>query len=279
MAPAGVGSGASSATIDLMPLRPDPGRMRAVLVVFAIAVSGCIGADDESWKPSDCARGDGPSGNVPPAAFLRGSDEAVASRVAAAFGDPIEGPDLAAERSAYDSARGTWESGGASVVFDGIGEPWVDEGLLREALVILGLDLDALERDEVMDGVGYFQTLEGEVVGWASFSSRTEDPHWWSNTTYTHVELLDLHDLSSARAAISEAEAKFVATEYVGCAQPWRGLDVSHQGTTVDVFAQSQVYGVWFSYPTPGHCSSGQVAVYVDAVTASVLGAQEQGCI
>lgn len=262
-------------------MRVLPSGVAFLVLAIVLALSGCMKGG--TWKPSDCATGDGPSGNAPLAAFLVGSDAVVAQRVATAFGDPISGPDPDASGSAYKSARGMWrvEREPTFVSFFGTGDAWVDDDLMSGALATLGVAVDELRRDDGLAGVDYWQAFEGAPVSRAGFSSLPDGVSVGEGYgTFTSVEVADLRDLADARASVSQSDAINIAQDYLACADDWRDLNLRYEHASLDVVSDSVVRTVAFAYDTPGeHCTTSYVTVHVDAVTGSVLGDEPSLCM
>ena len=263
-------------------MRVLPVDLSFLVLAMALALSGCT-QGGASWKPSDCATGEGPSGNAPLATFLVGSDSVVAQRVSTAFGDPVSGPEPNASGSAYKSARGMWrvEHDPTFVSFFGTGDAWVDDDLMAGALATLGMDVDELRREEGMGGVDYRQSFDGAPVSRAGFSSLPDGVSVGEGYgTFTSVEVADLRDLDDARASMSQSDAIDIAQGYVACADDWRAVNLRYEHASLDVVSDSVVRTVAFAYDTPGeHCTTSYVTVHVDAVTGSIMGDEPSLCM
>lgn len=257
--------------------------MRSVLVAAAaFLLAGCAGEGPAGWRPSECAEGDGPSGNAPLAALFDGSDRDVADRVSSAFGDPVTAPSTDASGSAYDSGRGRWrvEREPPMVSFFGTGDPWMDEPQMRQGLERLGLDVTALQREEVSGGIDFGQWFEAAPISRAGFVSLqdTVSPDA-GGRFFTTIEVQDLRDLEDARVMVAASAAADVAATYLDCAEGWKDRDLRFVHSSFDVMMDSVVHSVAFEHDTPDqHCTTSYAFVQVDAVTASVLAAFPSSC-
>lgn len=252
-------------------------RQALLFALMSTLLSGCFVGGNDCY-------GQG-SATAPTAAFLHGSEREVVARVAAAFGDPLDGR---RDGETYRSERGGWRASGNDgridlVNFFGTGDPWLDEGLVRESIARLGFDASALNLQDgvtVEGGTNFrlWQSFQGAWIASVDLSSLPDTvTPGSSDRHFTSLDVGSLRDLSNAMVAIDEETAVAAAQEAMACTGTSGTLDTEHVG--VGVFGDSVVRTVAYSVPAPGeHCDPTGATVQVDAVTGEPLAIVPWGC-
>lgn len=252
-------------------------RKTLLFALVSSLLSGCFASGNDCY-------GEG-SVTAPTAAFLHGSEREVVARVAAAFGDPIDGR---RDGETYRSERGGWRVSGHGgridlVNFFGTGDPWLDEGLVRAGVGRLGFDASTLNLQEgvpVENGTNFrlWQSFQGAWIASVDLSSLPDGvTPGGSDRHFTSLDVGSLRDLANAVVAIDNATAVAAAQEAMSCAGASGTLDTEHVG--IGVFDDSIVRTVAYSVPAPGeHCDPTGATVQVDAVTGHALAIVPWGC-